>query len=198
VGLVKKWQVEKSNTLELDNNIVEIKDNSVGSIKLDFGTWEKIAEIEVSTATAAIDITGLDINTDKLYKLIIIGVSEADTTCFVQAFINGNTTSSDYNYERILARDTSISANRDNYAEIALYWEWTNFFTVGLITRTPDGYYVYWGEETLVETTGSATGMSFYVISKFTVENITQLNLRASQSKGFGVGTKIYLFRVSK
>ena len=34
MGLIKKWQIEKSNTLELANNIAEVKDGSITKDKI--------------------------------------------------------------------------------------------------------------------------------------------------------------------
>ena len=98
MGLIKKSQVLNSNTLDLINNLVEIKDNSITSEKLGFDCFEKIAEIITTSNVTDIDITNLDGNNEQPYVLFLNLKNATEYDCVIYLFINNDTDSSNYQY----------------------------------------------------------------------------------------------------
>lgn len=128
MGLVKKWQIEKSNTLELANNLAEVKDGAITSDKLAFGTWELIADL--SPSSQAVSITGL---TDGEYMLYV----KANTGCVLR--IN-NDSGTNYDNARITWDRSSLSGTNMNSATSFPLINSGNGFTVAHIVKRSGDY----------------------------------------------------------
>jgi len=75
--LAKKYADTKvvqpdNETLEAVDGILRVKDGGITPSKLSFGTWEKIADVTLSSVSS-VSITGLDGDTDKMYRIVIYG-----------------------------------------------------------------------------------------------------------------------------
>jgi len=117
MGLIKRWQVENSETLELDaDNEVEVKDGSITPAKLSFNTFEHIETITLSSASASVTFSNLP----DYYKLYM-------------AYIRAGNTSTD---PSPAYRGINVRLNNDsgtNYNSLLLY---ANGSSVNTVTRT--------------------------------------------------------------
>jgi len=92
----------------------KISNGAVTPAKLSFGTWEKIADITLTSAAAEIEVTGLDLNSDELYWIIAIVkfTSSPGGQDFFE--VNNDTTATNYYVEEMRAGGTNIAANNYN------------------------------------------------------------------------------------
>ena len=104
MGLIKKWQVEKSEDLELKDDF---------TIGLSFTTWRKITELNLGGASS-VNITGLDGDEWDVWKIFILFTSAA-TPSDVYVRLN-NDSSSSYSFERLYISDTTISSGSNTSA----------------------------------------------------------------------------------
>jgi len=122
VGLIKRWQIERSNTLGLINNICEVKDGAIDSTKLaDLAvTTAKLADSAVTSvkladgsvtsakivngavttdkisnlAVTSAKIAGSAVTTDKIANLAVTNAKLADGSVTSAKIANGNVTTS--------------------------------------------------------------------------------------------------------
>jgi len=109
MGLVKKWQIEKSNTLSFVNNLAEIKDNSVTLDKLAFKTM--VLEASAEGSGTSVEFTNTTVS-DGIYMAVI----EVTSGMNVYIYFNGDTTSSNYYRQQIFGNGDTASAYRGNDA----------------------------------------------------------------------------------
>ena len=58
--------------------------------------WQVLADVTVSSNCDYVDITGLDINTDKFYTLYLTLKNSADSTCAYHIFVEEDYTTTNY------------------------------------------------------------------------------------------------------
>jgi len=143
MGLVKKWQIEKSNTLGLVNNLAEVKDGSITPEKLSFGVLKKIAGVELTSSSPKIEFTDIPSNYEILYLVMSLkssGSSQSNVRLrfnnesgaayrWVRIYSNGSSVSTDSMFSSL---DTSINLGFINY---------THFYLYDVTINNPDGYH---------------------------------------------------------
>jgi len=194
-------QVAITKHTELTNKevsgIIDHADSSIPSGKLTFGTWEKIAEVILTSNVTRIDFTGLDINTHKAYLLIYTAKNPTTSTSGINFYVENDTTSANYYKEYVQIDGTTVTAGRVNDPNIVYFPAGDRVAGYVYFFRDPDGYYKAVGYNCYG--TGSGVSMCFGVISKTaTVTNITQINIVAGVANSIGAGSKFLLFKVSK
>lgn len=163
------------------------------------GVWEVVYEDTLTAATTFVDISGLDGNTDKIYRFIMrLRAGVAGVTRY---YIRPNNDSG-ANYGRQLGEfeDVNVTAQRFanetgyyvSYSEAAGRLSIVNFFLfprtgyirTGILLAGCDMY-----GETVEEVFISSHSWNN------TAANITSLRLVASQANGLGIGSSILLLR---
>lgn len=153
-----------------------------------------VVEHEVAgSAVTSIDFTGLDINTDKSYRLEINFINAGAGSGGAELYYNNDTTSTNYNSQQEIINGTSITGVRINtgriiYANSGEASSFTAFISApgGYATCKSYGHYVL----------ATINGLRYTQNKKdVTVTNITQLTLTADLSLNIGVGSKIGIYR---
>jgi len=161
------------------------------------GDWEVIAEVEVEADCDYVEFTGLDINSDVAYVLILLVKNPLSVNVTLQLIINGDAETTNYYRQRLSANGTSVNASNsnDNYVGGAAANDVTN--EIIWIILDKNGY-------TRAFTTqlyGSGSGLYlFFNTIQHTVSqtNVTSIRIQASESGGIGAGSKFILARVKR
>ena len=83
-------------------------------------TMNLISEVNLTATTAAIDITGLNGETDELYEIIVNGVGYA--TCTVFLFPNSDSTTNNYGLQQVYGDNNLVVASRSlSYTSIYVF-----------------------------------------------------------------------------
>jgi hypothetical protein len=159
---------------------------------------EKVADITVTSNTTQVDITGLDIEKESEYLLVSNITNNISADLFLNAFINNNTTATNYYAQTIAASGTSLGAGRLNNANIAIYRGAT----------APNLLYTYFKLSNI----GVYTAQSYNIIFKGnsgieiwntfvssvaeSITNINQFNLISTGTNGIGTGTRFELYKL--
>jgi hypothetical protein len=166
---------------------------SVAPAMLSFQTLKKVAELSVSSDTTQIDVTGLNLSTDKLYWFAFaVKNPTASTTNYYIAF-NGDTTTANYYAERVWFEGTGYGAARANYPDIC------DNIGAGkgavfhcLVFRDVDGYPRYimdaahWGV--------SDIGRKILGGIWNSTANVTSISLWSSVASGIGAGSRLIMY----
>jgi len=174
----------------------DIADNTVTSGKLAFGTWEKVAEVNVTeAAVTTITVTGLDLDAAKAYMILMETKNPTATSGHVQVFCNGDTTTTNYWTQGVTGYGTTVSAGRMN----ASYWisshAGQSIIGHGIMMRPPDGQPRLTGFSNKY---GAASLEICMRVVHYTIAgNVTRLDFTHTVAGGLDVGTKVLIFKVS-
>jgi len=160
------------------------------------GVWTQVAESDLSSPATSVDFSGLNFALYDLFMWTIRHVEGSGVNCKVRLFVNNLLTATDY-YATFLgtagsgASSASINAPR-----------------IGETAASKDG--LIWG-------VGALAGDRWYYESKFTFDegvgvrnhsihgthdadlvNITQLTFEAQQANGFGTGSRVALYGLTR
>jgi len=165
--------------------------------ELSFSPLVQVAEFDVSAKVDSVDITDLDLNADGgLY--MFLGFMQNDNTTDasdVLLYVNDDTTASNYNSQQLYTSSTTVSSQRNNTAKIGGCWQDGSVSLWGYIMRDYDGYV----KVVVISThrkAGDCLGENRFMSKNATVTNVTKLTFSASATDGWGVGSKIRLFKV--
>jgi len=167
---------------------------TVGGIA--FGLWQKIRAVEVTADCDYVDFTGLDINADGGFYIILATIKNPTTNVVnYRIYINGDYTDSNYYYQDFVAGGTDVAAMRANCPNITIIdGGGERCFTVIYVTRDPDGYFRAMSITNTL--TGSAIELFMRTVCKTaTVTNITSIRIASSVAGGIGVGSRFVLYR---
>lgn len=161
--------------------------------------WELIEDITVPADTTQVDITGLDGDTDALYRLIA-SFRASGGFCNVMLRFNNDSGASSYAWSRIRSTGTSVGAAQDAddsqiEANIAIADGEVGNLDVIIDPNT--------GQERPVQMCQGAVNdpaTSFRLAIVFglwldTVSNMTEINLFAAVANAIGAGSRIWLFK---
>lgn len=153
-----------------------------------------VSETEVTgSAVTSVDITDLDMNTDKSYRVEIEWANTVGAAS-LRLYINGDTTNSNYYSQTLWVDDTTVVGSRVNIPNIAFVDSAVDTFIVGTVgTALDNRCRSQWQSN---DSTGATTAMRLYeVISTTQFTNITQMTFTGQASGSIGVGTKIRIYR---
>jgi hypothetical protein len=153
-----------------------------------------VSETEVTgSAVTSVDITDLDMNTDKSYRVEIEWANPVGGAS-LRLYINGDNTNSNYYAQQFLVDDTTVVGSRVNIPNIAFVDSAVDTFIVGTVgTALDNRCRSQWQSN---DSTGATTAMRLYeVISTTQFTNITQMTFTAQSAGAIGVGTKIRIYR---
>jgi len=152
-----------------------------------------IKEITVASDTNTIDITGLDINTHKIYIIVIKRKYVLNISDWVYMYVEGDYLDTNYYSQFFYASGTSIGGNRQNNPRIA--------------NASMNAFDMYIIDLSLIDTLaravsrqtlGAGGGLAFYQFSwsyVTSITNITSIRLYgAGGANVFGAGTKVEVY----
>jgi len=192
MGVVKTWQLDAHKTA----SPIDHPDASITPVKLSFGSLKKVAEVNVTSNTTQVTITGLDIKADKFYLIVFTTKNPTATSGWVSMYVEADTTAANYYSQYFHATGTGLAGGLYNAAYIGHVDSGDrNAFIVWLV-RDPDGYPRF--NCYAMRKTGSGTEINLNSGSKTaTVTNITRLDFIHDVAGGIGAGSKIIIYGAS-
>jgi len=178
-----------SGTVEAGRDLFKSRD-------LNFGTWEKVAEVTVSgAAVTSIQVTGLDLDTAKAYMIVFHGNNATVTSGALYLEVNGDTTITNYYTRVISAYDTIVSTSLINKPYISDFVAGQDTYFVTIMIRDVSGYprcsYV------AVERDPSGLVTRTTGWTRNVTGNVTSIEIVSSVSSAIAIGSKLLIFKVS-
>ena len=145
MGLVKKWQVEKSNTLDIINNLAEVADNSITKDKIstvwnllekDRKTWTVLLSVSYPVAIK-FDVADSSLLDNQLSPTILLGDSNVIDNDLSTAY-STSTTSSSWVEAVKIDYGTTISSARVE-VKLGIYGSGSGVKTAARVEVSPDG-----------------------------------------------------------
>jgi hypothetical protein len=153
----------------------------------------KVMEINVTSNTTQVTITGLDINTDKFYLMFTKWKNSTTTRAPISMYVEGDTTATNYYVQFLGADGATLGANRENDAYIADIQAGNEYTQLILMQRTPNGYPV--AISVGQRWVGSAVSNETRIWSRVaTTANITRLDFIGGVEYEIGAGSRIIIF----
>jgi len=156
--------------------------------------WEKISEVIPGSAVDYVDFTGLDINTDKVYILLVNIKNGTAGWINVRLHREGDYTDTNYYTQYLTADGGVISAGRLNEARLLGMPVSDALTAVAFIMRDPDGY-MQVNILNLRERASSVVMENRCISSNNTTTNITSLRVSSSATGGIGANSVLMLCR---
>jgi hypothetical protein len=184
---------------------IDHPDSSITPVKLSFGTWQKIAEVDAPSGTTAVDITGLNGNSDKAYLIVFQGLVGETATADVHLVAIPNALSiTIYNVEVGTAFDGSTTSELHNTYSLSGFricrsgWGKPSYCTamgvLGAVTGRPRTYTGTFVSYPPSQNANAIFGGANVGRWNDSTTNITSLRIAVSANTFSG---KIILFKVS-
>ena len=180
---------------EVDEN-GELITGTVPLLRLDEGVINKVHEYTAPSDTNAVDITGLDLDTDKYYKVLFAFYNPLGVNAYYRMFYNNDLVVTNYYMQYILSNGGTITSGRVNDCFVGLSPPGSGCSGMYNISRGPDGYPRSYGQEEY-DVPSAVKQLNFSLIYSIT-GNVTSIHFRCPQGNGIGTGSKILIFGVSK
>lgn len=166
-----------------------------GNITGGGGAWKKVYDNKLSAAATEISATGLDLDTDGMYKIIFYGFSGATGSSVAYA-LNGDATAGNYRYQRITANSTTVStsaissnllipgleANEEAVLDLTLTKK-TGVIPRGLAQATYSG--------------ASAMTLRVFSVAGTDTANVTSFKVFSAVADGFAAGSRLIILKLS-
>jgi len=168
----------------------------IPSSELSFGTWEKIFEYTVPANTTAIEITGLDLDNDKIYELVFNAKNPTVSRTDYYLYFNGDTTNTNYYAQWMWVEGTRVSCARTNKPYLMELGSGTSGIVICKIIRAIDGMARYNASATMgsLETIRSLDIKGSWITSA----NVTSIRIQSEIATAIAANSKVYLMRLSK
>jgi len=179
-----------------DPPVLKVYDGTNSAWKM-IGTYNiltKVAEIDVSSDSDYVDITGLDGNNEEFYILEATIKNPTGSNSEYHLFVEGDTTVTNYYNQYLDVDGTSTTPNRANNPSFAYALAGASTFAVVHITKSPTGYFHFTSHESRHQD-NIFLCLRAGIKSNATISNITQLRIQAQQTGGIGTGSRFVLFR---
>jgi len=157
------------------------------------GVWEVLADVTLDVDSDYIDFTGLDINTDGCYVLIMI--IKNPTTAAASYLFRVEAVAGDWSYQLLRAENTSVSATRGYVPLIGATAAGDRLSIIMHIVRDLDGYvrasvFTNWR-------TGDYVRLDLYAVcSTVTFATVSQIRIETTVTGALGAGSRFILARV--
>mgnify|MGYP001583621021 CR=1 FL=1 len=163
-----------------------------------YGTWQKVYSTTLDVAATSVTISGLDGNTDVMYRVVVRKTFGSDSRGDVRL---NNDSGSNYGYQEITGAGSSIAASRSTTFSGILNAAGGATSFSGYIGMSETIIYAKSGyvRTALCSTSRDISGTTVNNIMLVgcswsnTTDNITNLVCNASVADGLGIGTYIYL-----
>lgn len=172
-----------------------LPDNSISKAMLTFGTWELIAEVTATSSIDYVDFTGLDINSDKMYVLLLSLTNPYGTGTDYYLLVEGDTNIANYYVQGLGADGTTITSGRSNSAYVTCAPGNERTVTVVFLGKDPANYSRAFS--LCNRRTGGNVDINIFAQTHAVqTSNITSVRIIGSNSNGIGANSYIALFRV--
>jgi len=168
--------------------------NAITTAMLNFGTWEKLAEVVPTTDITYIDFTGLDINSDISYLVLASLKNPTGSSCTYRLFVEADYTLTNYYSQWLYVSGSGVYAGRVNEPRSAWIGAGQRTAVTLRLFRNPDGHFHF----VVYESAHVGSDVFIHLISGasvYTYANVTSLRIQAAVSGGIGAGSKILLCR---
>mgnify|MGYP001578255512 CR=1 FL=1 len=188
LGIIGTWQIP-------DNTITTAKilDGTILDADMSFRTLKKVAETTLVAQATTITFTGLDINTDQEYFIVVNWLNSAAGNTTLSMYVNNDTTATNYYCEEGFDSGAGRTVANINDARVAGITNAGAVSGIGVLFRDVTG-----NPRASFNTTELATTLvrnySYAMVKTATVANITQLDFTASAANGLDVGTRITIY----
>jgi len=158
--------------------------------------WEKIVDETLIAAATSIDVTSLDLDTDALYKIYLLYYNPTGATNIISCFFNGDTTATNYDYQSLTGSGAAVSTVHGDNAQVCAVYAGRYVTIVGDLSApvgaNPIGYWE--------QTTKDGSDMNFYLNhltwTAGSGANVNRITFTGNQANGFGIGTRLIIFKV--
>lgn len=163
-----------------------------------FESFEKVADEAVSgSAATTLQVTGLDLDTDRLYFIRIL-VKNAIAGAMTASFeINGDTTATNYYRQSVHGNGTSISASRVNSAVFSSVAAQNDESVARVWVERTNGGLVA-GQILATTIIGSGVRQLNNSWLHNVDANMTSAEITADSANGLAVGTRMIIYKVSR
>lgn len=153
-----------------------------------------LAEFEVTGAPAtSIDFSGLDISLHKSYRVEIENVNNVANS-FINVFANGDTVAANYSAQDLVSTGATTISQSLGVPRVALAKTISKVASCSISVKQVTGY-VTWESYNLA----AITELHMYAgRTNATKSNLTQLTFTHTTANGFGIGSKIRIYRGDK
>lgn len=146
----------------------------------------------LSSNATSYTFSNLDINTHKIYKIYLLIKNASTSTNTVYIDINGDSTASNYYYQRFIANGTSVTAARaaSNWVGTVRASDRAPFEITVLRNENNEGWWFVNGGY------GVSSNIEFRGVIGYhsnTGSNITSITIRGTQSNGFASGSRFII-----
>ncbi|MEM4067268.1 MAG: hypothetical protein QXV17_10475 [Candidatus Micrarchaeaceae archaeon] len=154
-----------------------------------------IQEVVASSNVQNLDVSNLDLNLHKLYK-IFISLKYAAASDYVYLYVNNDEVNANYETQGLTGNGTTVSAYRDpgpivGYGSVDTYDEDVIEY---IMMRTPSGY-VLWGGVRCYMRPNTFIILNHNVIrTKVAHSNVNSLRMKHASTTGIGAGSRILVF----
>jgi hypothetical protein len=170
-----------------------LKGAGVNADPVEISGWEVLADIDVVSAVVYVDFTSLDINTDKLYILVLNIKHAVASPMDYMLYRSADYTNTNYYTQWINASGTTVSANRGNFPAIHYVPANGAQFSVAYITRDSGGYFHALAFFDYDRASAVAATIRF-INSSNTTANVTSLRVYTnSGNNGIDIGSRLTL-----
>ncbi len=157
----------------------------------EISSWEKIAEVNLSSTVTAVDFTDLDLSRDKFYILFAAIYNPQAAVAAYLLFFNGDSTGTNYWRQRMFVSGTSVSADRANNPGVLGVA--ANEHLVGMLVIGRSGGKVAVVQQPQTGATGSIIEMVFRVMNWETSANVTSMSFVGTPVNTIGAGSILLL-----
>ena len=162
------------------------------------GTWERIYSNTITSATSSFSITGLEGNTDEVYKLITRIVNDESTPTY-KMYFTSDTTNTNYGRQQLQPLSGSVAAASSIYLFMGYATATGQISHNEIFIYAKSGYV----RTCLINIVGQLSGTTIPrlhlagVTWNNTSSEFTSMDLTCNTAGGFGVGTVIELYRLN-
>jgi hypothetical protein len=156
-------------------------------------TLKKVAEVSVTSAVTQITITGLDINADKFYLMLLWLKNPTAAAVTYKLYFEGDLTDANYYTQVLYATGTTVGGSRDNSPNLIYINAGYCGIAFVYIFRDVDGVPRFTCDHSH-EPASSIFQEHKYCAKTAAVANITRLDLVASAAGGIGAGSKLIIY----
>ena len=160
---------------------------------------DKIAEVDVTTATTSVTFDNLTIGKENEYLLVTDIQNATSNYLRLEFAVNNNTTPTNYWRQMIRSQGTGVVANRGNANEFSEFMNSTTARTLAIanVKLTNNGYVIYQSNQTYDYTRDSLMFLQkTYGTSTFTVSSITSITLTANQTNAIAATSRFELYKL--
>lgn len=169
-----------------------LKGAGVGSAPSEISGWEVLSDLTLAEALDYVDFTGLDINTDKAYHLLLSLINGGGSNGSFTLNINGVATATNYYTQTLYGSTTSVGASRANNPAFIYIDNGDSELSIITVVKDVNGYLRCF----LMNNRGDPTANRLenrIINGTFVAANITSIKIIGHTTDALGVGSRLLL-----